>query len=221
LGHVSLSCQRPLLDSSSMTRTMHSLSPSMSSRKLFDTWKFVRHLEAHGLSRRQSVAIMMTIDTTLRDSVQDLSSSLLSPLDMELAKKAAHSTMTGSNHPRQLLQTLRQTDFISLQSQTELLQREIEKLGQTFSDANSALKSEISMDLNNHKSDMRDISSEIDLRTQQVGHRLVVKISALRTHLERLKVELTRDIICETSLALNFDICICDSAVNSSRSIRV
>ena len=159
----------------------------------FDTYRFVRQLEKAGLSRRQSVAIMMAMDTLLKSHSAKLSSHILTTQELETE---TYSYKTHLQEQRNELQLLKLNESASLRSESESLTRDLEKLSQKFAEMTSSLKAEINLDLNNHKADGREIGTEIDLRTQQVLHKLIVKMSTLKTSLETIKVELTRDIVC-------------------------
>ena len=104
---------------------------------------------------------------------------------------------------RNELQLLRQNDSAALKSDTESIMREIENLNGKFSEMLGSLKSEIGMDINNHKTDGREVGTDTDLRIQEIHHRLVIKLSDLKTKIETMKVETTRTIVCK-DLKLTF-----------------
>lgn len=152
----------------------------------------MRHLERSGLSRRQSVAMMLSIDALLRKSLSEHGNSLLSKSDLD---SEAFAFKNGLQDTRNGLQALRQNEYAALRTDAERLSRGLEALSQAFGETLSALKSDITMDLHSHKGAAREVGTDIDLRTQTIGHRLLVKISQLKTSMEALKVELTRDIV--------------------------
>ncbi|KAJ3284811.1 hypothetical protein HK104_009765 [Borealophlyctis nickersoniae] len=155
----------------------------------FDTYKLVRQLERQGFTRGQAVAIMRTINALLVDSTLSIRSEILSKTDLE------NQTYLYKAHLQELrneLQLLRQNDSATLKADTETIMREVEGLNQKFSEMIGSLKAEISMDINNHKTEGREIGTDTDLAIQEIHHRLVIKLSDLKTKIETMKVETTR-----------------------------
>ncbi|KAJ3046009.1 hypothetical protein HDV00_003757 [Rhizophlyctis rosea] len=135
---------------------------------------------------------MRTINALLVDSTLSIRSNILSKTDLE------NQTYLYKAHLQELrneLQLLRQNDSATLKSDTESIMREIENLNQKFSEMLGSLKSEIGMDINNHKTDGREVGTDTDLRIQEIHHRLVIKLSDLKTKIETMKVETTRTIV--------------------------
>lgn len=65
----------------------------------------------------------------------------------------------------------------------------------TWVEALNSLKGEISMDMNNRKSETRESAKITDLRIQDVQHKLVIKLAELKTGMEKLKMEITKRIV--------------------------
>ncbi|KAJ3047656.1 hypothetical protein HK097_011339 [Rhizophlyctis rosea] len=125
-------------------------------------------------------------------STLSIRSNILSKTDLE------NQTYLYKAHLQELrneLQLLRQNDSAALKSDTESIMREIENLNGKFSEMLGSLKSEIGMDINNHKTDGREVGTDTDLRIQEIHHRLVIKLSDLKTKIETMKVETTRTIV--------------------------
>lgn len=101
---------------------------------------------------------------------------------------------------RNELQLLRQNDSAQLKADTEQILRDIESMNAKFSEIIGSLKTDVSMDINNHKTDGREVGTDTDLRIQEIHHKLIVKISDLKTKIETMKVETTRFIVCECYL---------------------
>ncbi|RKO91468.1 hypothetical protein BDK51DRAFT_32244 [Blyttiomyces helicus] len=97
---------------------------------------------------------------------------------------------------RDELQLLRQNDTVVLKTDCEIVLRDIEKLNIKLTEMISALKSEIGIEVNSHKTDGRETRNEMDLGIQEIHHRLIVKISDLKTRIESMKIESTRYVIC-------------------------
>ncbi|KAI8820754.1 uncharacterized protein EV422DRAFT_567647 [Fimicolochytrium jonesii] len=165
---------------------------TITSRFNFDTYKLVRQLERQGFTRGQAVAIMKSINAVLVDSTLSIRSGILSKTDLE------NQTYLYKAHLQELrneLQLLRQNDSAQLKSDTEQILRDTETMNAKFSELVGNLKSDVSMDLNNHKTDGREIGTDTDLSIQEIHHKLIVKISDLKTKIETMKVETTRFIV--------------------------
>lgn len=162
---------------------------------LVDTYRIVRSLERTGLSRRQSVAIMLVMDNILKSHIETLNNSTLKRSELENLNYSYKSSLSKQKDE---LSSLRLKESAVLKSESEFLVKEISRLNSKFNELNSSLKSEINLDLNNHKSENREIGTDIHLQTSQVVHKLLVKISVLKMNMETVKVNLTRDIVCKT-----------------------
>lgn len=161
---------------------------------LVDTYRIVRSLERTGLSRRQSVSIMLVMDNILKSHIENLNNSTLKRSELENLNYSYKSSLAKQKDE---LSSLRLKESAVLKSESEFLVKEISRLNSKFNELNSSLKSEINLDLNNHKSENREIGTDIHLQTSQVIHKLLVKISVLKMNMETVKVNLTRDIVCK------------------------
>lgn len=79
-------------------------------------------------------------------------------------------------------------------NEVEQILREIESLDQNFSEQLLQLKSDISMDLHSHKAESKELTNEVDLRIQEIHHKLVIRLADLKTNIETMKVNLTTQI---------------------------
>ncbi|KAJ3024136.1 UNVERIFIED_CONTAM: hypothetical protein HDU68_008317 [Siphonaria sp. JEL0065] len=82
-----------------------------------------------------------------------------------------------------------------MRTEIESISRSLESLTQKTNDKITSLKAEVSMDLNNHKAGRRALGTRIDLRIQEIHHKLTVELSGLRSRLEGFKVEATQNVI--------------------------
>ena len=89
-----------------------------------------------------------------------------------------------------------------LKSEFEEILREIDSLNSRFTEHVASLKSEITIELNNRKSEMREQSKRIDLLVQEINHDMVVKMSDVRTNIEAMKMGITQNIVCTCFMAL-------------------
>ncbi|KAJ3104423.1 Golgi transport complex subunit 6 [Phlyctochytrium bullatum] len=172
-----------------------------STRFNFDTYKLVRQLERQGFSRGQSVAVMRTINALLVDSTLSVRGQMLSKTEVE---NEAYLYKTNLEELKNELQILRQNETGSLKAEVETIMRNLESLNQKLSERIAALKADVSMDLNNHKTEARDIGTTTDLKIQEIHHKLVIHISNLKTKMETIKMDLTRNIVWTALFAFAF-----------------
>eukprot|EP00842_Homolaphlyctis_polyrhiza_P003297 jgi/Hompol1/3969/HPOL_003417-RA len=144
---------------------------------------------------------MRTINAFLVDGTMAVREQTLSATDLE---NEVYLYKAQLQELRNELQLLRQNDSANLKADTEMVMREIESLNQKFTELVASLKAEVAMDLNNHKADAREQGTETDLRIQEIHHKLVLKLSDLKTKIETMKVELTRMIIWMIIVAVSF-----------------
>jgi hypothetical protein len=133
------------------------------------------------MTRGQAVAVMRTINALLVESTDAIRQSNLSLVEVE------NESYLYSNHLSELkneLQLHRQTETASLKSmfiyfleefysmdqsflfsirldEVDVITRELESLNQKSAEKISNLKSDVAMDLNNHKTEGRDIGEDL------------------------------------------------------------
>jgi hypothetical protein len=101
----------------------------------------------------------------LVDSTLSLRQELMSKSDLE---NDSYSAKANLQEVRNELSSLRQNDSLNLKGDCDSILREIENLEQKFSDQLLQLKSDISMDLTTHKAESKELTTEVDLRIQEV-----------------------------------------------------
>jgi hypothetical protein len=100
------------------------------------------------------------------------------------------------------ISSLRQNETQNTKQEVELLARELDALQTQLVERVVGLKSDMSLELNQHKSDTKEVAKSIDLGIQQVQHKLVIKLADMKTLIETMKVELTTDIVWMTVLTM-------------------
>ncbi|KAL2919520.1 hypothetical protein HK105_201167 [Polyrhizophydium stewartii] len=135
---------------------------------------------------------MRVINAFLVDSTLSLRAATLSTVELE---NDVYLFKAQLQELRNELQLLRQNDSANLKAETEAVMREIESLNQKFSELVASLKAEVAMDLNSHKADAREVGTDADLRIQEIHHKLVLRLSDIKTKIEAMKVEMTRMIV--------------------------
>ncbi|KAI9206911.1 uncharacterized protein BJ171DRAFT_308610 [Polychytrium aggregatum] len=196
------SALRPTIDSVVATFLRNSI-PNRGiivTRFSFDTYKLVKQLERQGFKRSQAVAIMRIINAILLESTMDIRSKLLSKTELE---NESYLYKADLQELRNELQLLRQNDTANLKTDSEAILRDIEALNQKFADKIASLKSEVAIDMNIHKSESREHGMDLNLRMQEINHKLVLRISDLKTNIETMKIDTTRMIVWYLLLTLS------------------
>jgi Protein of unknown function (DUF1640) len=78
------------------------------------------------------------------------------------------------------LQYLRSNDSANLKGEVDVIQRQISLLDLKFTEFLSNLKSDISIDMNVHKGEYKELTSKVELGTQELQHKLLIKLSNLK-----------------------------------------
>ncbi|KAJ3063226.1 hypothetical protein HDU98_000931 [Podochytrium sp. JEL0797] len=90
------------------------------------------------------------------------------------------------------LDMLRRNESSLMRTEIETISRNLESLARKTADKHTTLKAEVSMDLSNHKAERRALGTRIDLRVQEIHHKLTIELSGIKTRLESLKMEATQ-----------------------------
>ncbi|KAJ3380697.1 hypothetical protein HDU84_005643 [Entophlyctis sp. JEL0112] len=169
--------------------TMRRLHSHIGAIRAPDLLASVKKLEAAGLTRQRAAALASVVHRIVTAKALEMRSQQLSLHDMDSSEfyldRQAHGL-------RSELEVLRRNETALLRKELELISRNLDSLTQKTSDKIASLKSDVTMDLNNHKTERRALSTRIDLRIQEVHHKLTVELSALKTRLETLKMEATQ-----------------------------
>jgi hypothetical protein len=165
----------------------------------FDTYKLVRQLERQGFSRGQSVALMRTMNAFLVDSTLSIKQLLITKTELENQEFTQKSLLRDLKTE---LHSLRQNESQSIKQESEFIAREMDQIDSKLSERILSLKSDISIDLNQHKQDTKEFTKQIDLSIQNIQHKLVIRLADMKTLIETIKVELTTDIVWMTVLTM-------------------
>ncbi|KAI9339032.1 hypothetical protein BDR26DRAFT_803348 [Obelidium mucronatum] len=159
----------------------------------FDTFRFASSLEAGGaLTRGQAAALTKAVRVLTNTAAAGLRARILQRSDCE---NAAFYAAKNAAEVRSELDLLRRNETSLMRTDIESLSRLLDSLSQKTTDKIAALKSEVVMDLNNHKAERRALGTRIDLRIQEIHHKLTVQLSSLKSRLEGFKVEATQNVI--------------------------
>ncbi|OZJ02195.1 hypothetical protein BZG36_04757 [Bifiguratus adelaidae] len=152
----------------------------------FNTYKFVENLEKHGFTHDQAETIMKAIKWKLRASASKIGAEMLSRSDLDNETylfKAALSEL------RTEIQILRRNDTVLLQTNLASINRDVEALSQKLREDVANMKSDIQLDMNNRKHEVREEEQRIERRIQELGAKTTIALGDVRTDLEGMRLE--------------------------------
>jgi ABC-type Zn uptake system ZnuABC Zn-binding protein ZnuA len=95
------------------------------------------------------------------------------------------------------LKMIRKNDHATLKSEIDAILRDLDALSQRFRDDISTIKSDILIDMNNQQSDIREETKVMAMKIQELNNKLTVMCSDLRTDIETMKFQSTKDVVCK------------------------
>ncbi|KAJ3395632.1 hypothetical protein HDU80_010264 [Chytriomyces hyalinus] len=137
----------------------------------------------------QSISLTRAIHTLLIHSSAKMRDEILLKPDVHNAEYYRNKY---SQELRSELDMLRHNEMALLRTDIEGISRIVEGVAQKTSEKISNLKAEISMDVNKHKAEGKEVETITDLRIQGIHHKLTVELSALKARIEALKMEATQ-----------------------------
>ncbi|KNE58751.1 hypothetical protein AMAG_04305 [Allomyces macrogynus ATCC 38327] len=162
------------------------------SPNVFDTYRMVTFLEHHGFTYAQAVCIMRVMNAMLADTIAQANRGMISKTDAENEIYLTKATLSELANE---LKMLRQNDHATLKSEIESIARDLDTLSQRSRDDISTIKSDITIDLNNRKSEIREEGKVRSMKIQEVNNKLTVQCSDMRTDIETMKFQSTKDVI--------------------------
>ncbi|KAK9719349.1 hypothetical protein K7432_004854 [Basidiobolus ranarum] len=173
--------------------TIFSKTPSVrciNTKHNFDTYQTVSKLEANGkFPRNQAVAIMRCIRVLMRDSSAQVRSEMLAKSEMEKELYLFKATLS---ELRTEIKILRKNDHSILESEVSAISRDVEALSQKLREVIGSLKSDIHLDFNNRKAEVRQEQKRMEMKIHEFDNKYTLQLSDIRTDIEALKWETTR-----------------------------
>ncbi|KAI4331400.1 hypothetical protein MLD38_029590 [Melastoma candidum] len=160
-------------------------------RRLFlvDTLALVRRLEAQGIPTKQAEAVTSAITEVLSDSLENVSHSYVSNEDMQKGAMAQESNLSKFKSE---VQNSQGNHFSLLQSETEKLRSDIEKLHSEFRYEIDKVTAGQRLDLNLERGRIRDELAKQSSETTNLTNKLDREIHSLRAQLEAAKYEVIK-----------------------------
>lgn len=90
------------------------------------------------------------------------------------------------------LQILRKNDAAALAIKSEIIAREIDSLNQKLREDIANVKSDIAIDMNSRRSDVREEQKALEIRIQSMSNHSMAQLGDMRTKMEAAKWETAR-----------------------------
>ncbi|KAF9358082.1 hypothetical protein BGX34_009069 [Mortierella sp. NVP85] len=155
----------------------------------FNTNKTVSNLEKKGFQRGQAEGVMRVLKAFIRQHTSRIRKNMLTKSDLENETYLFKAALT---ELRTELQILRKNDAAALAIKTEIISREIDSLNQKLREDIANVKSDIAIDMNSRKSDVREEQKALEIRIQSMSNHYMAQLGAVRTQMEAAKWETIR-----------------------------
>ncbi|KAI3631947.1 hypothetical protein MIR68_009783 [Amoeboaphelidium protococcarum] len=154
---------------------------------IVDTFKLVTNLERNGLSKSQSVRAVNVLLNMADDEASNIRQQLVTKQqtdhDFVAYKVRLHELKSE-------LASLRKTETAALQQQTSSIQKDLDLLTLKWKEDFNTVKSDLQLDMNTRKSEMKQETQKNEIRIQDILHRVQLNAGDLKTSLEAMKLEL-------------------------------
>ncbi|KAJ2451793.1 hypothetical protein EV183_003389 [Coemansia sp. RSA 2336] len=156
---------------------------------LFNTHDLVTRLVAAGFTRQQATLLMILVKHKVYESMERLKSNMLTKSDLE---NDAYLFRAALQELRTETQMIRKNDQAILESQSAAIDRDIESLAQRLTDEIANLRSDIEIELNNHKHDSIHEMKSLDMELHGLASKYQVVLGEMKTDIETIKLESIR-----------------------------
>lgn len=158
----------------------------------FDTRKFATQLERQGFTQVQSEAALKAITTVLDESVDHMSSQLISREDFS---RRAYQQKVDFTKLKSELQTLDKAEFTRITNDIDRLTTDMDKLRQKFKEEVAKSRASVRLDLNLEKGRIREESSVHERKIKETDTRLDQELANFRTMIEGTKLQVMQWLI--------------------------
>jgi hypothetical protein len=158
----------------------------------FDTRKFALQLERQGFTQTQSEAVLKALASVLDDSVQNLSSNLVSK---EEFSRRVYQQKVDFTKLKSELQTLDKTEVTRVTQEHERLETDLEKLRQRFKEQIAKARANVRLDLNLEKGRIREESAVHELKIKETDTRIDQELANFKSQIEGTKVQVAQWLI--------------------------
>ncbi|KAJ2777374.1 hypothetical protein GGI15_004528 [Coemansia interrupta] len=155
----------------------------------FNTYDLVDRLSSSGYTREQATSIMTLVKHKMHHSMERIGDSMLTKSDLE---NDAYLFRAALQELRTETQMIRKNDQSLLESQAAAISRDIDSLAQKINDEVANLRSDIEIELNNHKHDTNHEMKSLDMELHELASKYQVVMGEMKTDIEAVKLESIR-----------------------------
>ncbi|KAJ2752448.1 hypothetical protein GGI19_003827 [Coemansia pectinata] len=152
---------------------------------LFDTHEMVDRLLSSGFTRGQATAIMTVVKRRVHENMAQVQAQMLTKSDLE---NDAYLFRAALQELRMEMQMTRKNDQSLLESQAAGISREIESLFQRTNDQIANLRSDIEIEMNNHKHDTSLEMKGMDMELHELATKYQMLMGEMKTDIEAIKL---------------------------------
>ncbi|KAJ1901565.1 hypothetical protein LPJ66_000699 [Kickxella alabastrina] len=156
---------------------------------LFDTYSLVHQLMECGFSRAQATTLTTLIKHKVYEGMEQVNSGMLTKSDLE---NDAYLFRAALQELRTETQMIRKNDQAILESQAAAINRDIDSLAQRTHDEIANLRSDIEIELNNHKHDTNHEMKSLDMELHELSSKYQVIMGEMKTDIEAIKLDSIR-----------------------------
>ncbi|KAJ2148986.1 hypothetical protein J3F82_004607 [Coemansia sp. RSA 637] len=156
---------------------------------LFNTHSLVRQLTDVGFSNEQATLLMTLVKYKVYESMEQLKSNMLTKSDLE---NDAYLFRAALQELRTETQMIRKNDQAILESRAAAINRDIESLAQRLTDEVANLRSDIEIEINNHKHDSIHEMKSLDMELHRLASNYQIVLGEMKTDIETIKLESIR-----------------------------
>ncbi|KAJ2563374.1 hypothetical protein IW140_006134, partial [Coemansia sp. RSA 1813] len=155
----------------------------------FNTYRLVLRLVEAGYTREQAKTIMALFKHRVHETVEEVKANMLTKSDLE---NDAYLFRAALQELRTETQMIRKNDQAILESQLAAIDREIESLAQKINDEISNVRSDIEIEMNNHKHDTNHAMKSLDMKLHELSSKYQFVVGEMRTDVEANRLESIR-----------------------------
>ncbi|KAJ1789313.1 hypothetical protein LPJ59_005367 [Coemansia sp. RSA 2399] len=155
----------------------------------FNTYRLVRLLIEAGYSSEQAKTIMLLFKHQVYETVERVKANMLTKSDLE---NDAYLFRAALQELRTETQMIRKNDQAILESQLAAIDREIESLAQKINDDISNVRSDIEIEMNNHKHDTSHAMKSLDMKLHELSSKYQFVVGEMKTDVEAIRLESIR-----------------------------
>ncbi|KAJ2692696.1 hypothetical protein GGH99_001559 [Coemansia sp. RSA 1285] len=155
----------------------------------FNTYRLVSRLVEAQYTRDQARTIMTLFKRQVHRSVEEVKANMLTKSDLE---NDAYLFRAALQELRTETQMIRKNDQAILESQLAAIDREIESLAQKINDEVSNVRSDIEIEMNNHKHDTNHAMKSLDMKLHELSSKYQFVVGEMKTSVEAIRLESIR-----------------------------